>query len=311
MTDDGLSFSLVVAAYNEEDDIVLCLDALVGQTYDDKEIIAVDDASTDRTPEILDRYAEQYDEVTVVRNETNRGVAATRNHGLKRAAGDVVVIINADVVLKPDHLERLVPHYESGADFVVCRSRVRNDDTPIGTFIQAQEDDYLASDVRRIWSEGWSVRRDILESVGGFDERYPSASGEDAALGYQLDEKYERVVDNDIIVPHIAPESLDIFRSERQGRGRGRLYYELLHEGDTVFGKSVVEFGKLWLFIAFFPVTIPLALAILTRRARYYHSLEGSYPIWLIVLTLIDVTERRRGYYGALYGKLRNYFGSD
>lgn len=311
MTDDRLSFSLVVAAYNEEDDIVPCLDALVEQTYDDKEIIAVDDASTDRTPEILDRYAKQYDDVTVVRNETNRGVAPTRNHGLEHATGDVVVIINADVVLKPNHLEQLVPHYESGADFVVCRSAVRNDDTPIGTFIQAQEDDYLASDVRRIWSEGWSVRRKVLESVGGFDERYPSASGEDAALGYQLDEEYERIVDNNIVVPHIAPESVDTFRSERRGRGRGRLYYELLHEGDTVPEKSLVEFGKLWLFVAFFPITVPLALAVLVRRARYYHSLEKSYPIWLFVLSVIDLIERRRGYYGTLYSELRDYLGGD
>src|SRR4051812_10472186 len=95
--------SIVIPAYNAERWIAYTLQSAIGQTWPHKEIIVVDDGSTDRTGEIARRFASN--EISVV-SIPNQGAAAARNHGLHLSQGDYIQWLDADDVLAPDKIER-------------------------------------------------------------------------------------------------------------------------------------------------------------------------------------------------------------
>ncbi len=83
-----------------------CLDSLVNQTCTDKEIILIDDGSTDGSGEICNEYAERYDYVTVI-HQNNQGVSSARNAGLEIAKGEWISFIDSDDFVDTNMLEHL------------------------------------------------------------------------------------------------------------------------------------------------------------------------------------------------------------
>lgn len=228
MTDaPGPAVSIVIPTYNEEADIARCLDGAVSLDPPADEIIVVDDGSVDGTLGIVGGYAERFG-IAVLRQPQNRGVAAARNRGLREATGEIVVILNADVMLPKDFLPAVLRHYAEGADFVLVQSRVANDDALFPRYIEAQHHAWYDHRDDIVWTEGFSCRRAAALAVGLFDEHFPGASGEDAVFGERLEQGYRKVIDRSIVVTHIAPTTLREFWRQRRGRGRGwpfRLYY--------------------------------------------------------------------------------------
>ncbi len=226
-----LSFAILIPTHNEAADIRRTLEAAVAVRYTQKEILVIDDASTDSTAEIVGGYAERG--VRLIRMAANRGVAAARNVGLRAADADIVIILNADVVLPPDFVERLAPHYQAGADFVVVEARAANMEDLFARFMQAIHDLMYKADPAEgkvDWSEGWSCRREVALAVGGFPEEFPGASGEDAIFVNRLLGRYRRVYDPNIAVTHYVPHTLKDFWKQRLGRGRGAAYRRFGYE---------------------------------------------------------------------------------
>ncbi len=87
--------SFVVIAYNREQYIEECIDSILKQDIE-KEIICVDDCSTDKTYEILQKYANEYREIKIYRNETNRGTVYTRCEGISKCTGKYMLFVDAD-----------------------------------------------------------------------------------------------------------------------------------------------------------------------------------------------------------------------
>ncbi len=100
-------FSVIVPVYNVESYLRKCLDSLVRQTCTDKEIILVDDGSTDSSGAICDEYAKMYDFVRVVHQE-NQGLSGARNTGIERATGEWLSFVDSDDWVDTDMLERLM-----------------------------------------------------------------------------------------------------------------------------------------------------------------------------------------------------------
>lgn len=95
--------SILIPAYNAQQWIGYTLQSAITQTWPRKEIIVVDDGSTDQTAEVARRLASR--QVTVVHTE-NRGAAAARNHALSISQGEYVQWLDADDLLAPDKIER-------------------------------------------------------------------------------------------------------------------------------------------------------------------------------------------------------------
>ena len=111
--------SIIVPVYNGEEYIQRCLDSLLGQTYQNIEILVIDDGSKDRTVSILKDYAKK-DKVTIVTKE-NGGVSSARNKGLSLAKGDFVTFCDCDDYMDPTFIEVLLKE-QAEKDFDVVET---------------------------------------------------------------------------------------------------------------------------------------------------------------------------------------------
>lgn len=111
--------SIIIPVYNGEKYIERCLRSLIGQTYEQIEIIVLNDGSTDHTGQVLEKYAALDSRVHVVQKE-NTGVSDTRNLGLKLAKGDFVQFVDSDDWLTPDATQKLVAGMCADCEMVIC-----------------------------------------------------------------------------------------------------------------------------------------------------------------------------------------------
>ena len=96
----NVKVSVIVPAYNGEKYIQAALESVVAQTYQNIEIIAVDDGSTDRTGEIIKSFGEKVICIT----QENKGLAAARNTGIRHATGEYISFLDADDVYVPEKI---------------------------------------------------------------------------------------------------------------------------------------------------------------------------------------------------------------
>lgn len=88
--------SIIIPIYNVEDQLSDCLDSLINQSVKDIEIIAVNDASTDGSRKLLQKYAKQYNNINIIDMEQNSGSGPSRNRGIKAAAGKYIGFVDGD-----------------------------------------------------------------------------------------------------------------------------------------------------------------------------------------------------------------------
>lgn len=99
--------SVIVPAYNVAPYLAACLDSLLVQTFEDFELILVEDGSTDDTLAIAEQYAERDARIRLSRHRWNEGLAATLNLGLELSRGRYVAFVDSDDLVVPEYLETL------------------------------------------------------------------------------------------------------------------------------------------------------------------------------------------------------------
>lgn len=110
--------TICVVTWNHAECIGDCIQSILAQTYQDTELILVDNASRDDTGEILSRYKQR---ATVVFNAENRGYCGGNNQAISMSTGEFVLLVNPDVVLKPDYLKNAIPAFYQNPDIgTVC-----------------------------------------------------------------------------------------------------------------------------------------------------------------------------------------------
>lgn len=104
-----LRLSIVVCTYNRADLLVDCLESLVNQDVDPEsyEVIIVNNNSTDKTLEVVDRFAKKYPNIRTVQ-ELNQGLSHARNRGWREARGKYVAYIDDDAKASPDWCKRIL-----------------------------------------------------------------------------------------------------------------------------------------------------------------------------------------------------------
>lgn len=112
--------SIIVPVYEVEAYLSTCIDSLLAQTYQDIEIILVDDESPDHCPQICDTYAMKDSRIQVF-HKKNGGAASARNVGLDKASGKYVCFVDSDDVVCKTYVATLVARLEAtNADLAVC-----------------------------------------------------------------------------------------------------------------------------------------------------------------------------------------------
>ncbi len=115
------TISVIVPIYNIEPYLPRCIDSVLAQTFEDFELILVDDGSPDNCPAICDAYAEKDRRIRVIHQE-NQGQAGARNHGVREATAPYVTYVDGDDAIHPQMLETLYRGIkETGAKIAMCR----------------------------------------------------------------------------------------------------------------------------------------------------------------------------------------------
>lgn len=168
--------SVIIPCYNQGRFLVQAIESIRAQSNTDKEIIVVDDGSTDDTPTI----AADFKDVRCLSTK-NRGLAVARNTGLEASKGSYIVFLDADDKLLPNALEDLLHSLTSDINYAFVYGHVKliaQDGSTIATPQQVGIDANHYLELLRhnfIWTTGAVMyRRNVLESVGGFN---PSLSG--------------------------------------------------------------------------------------------------------------------------------------
>jgi glycosyltransferase involved in cell wall biosynthesis len=108
-----MTISVIIPAYNVAPYIGETLDSLLAQTYADYEVIVINDGSTDNTEQVILPYRERFDGRMIYQWQANKGLARTRNAGLRVARGRYIALLDADDIWVPEFLEKMLALIES------------------------------------------------------------------------------------------------------------------------------------------------------------------------------------------------------
>lgn len=131
--------TVIVPAYNAEKYIARCLDSIIHQTYENVEILVIDDGSHDKTPDIVKSIADKDKRVKNIRQK-NQGVSAARNRGIRESHGDYIFWVDADDYADQTMIERCIHAFQkTDADIVLYGSQSVQESKPIESAVLPPE----------------------------------------------------------------------------------------------------------------------------------------------------------------------------
>jgi GT2 family glycosyltransferase len=301
--------SVVVAVYNGEQYLDECLTALTQLNYPNQEIIVVDDGSTDSTPTIAMKYP-----VTLIRNERNLGLSASRNVGIKAANGDIIAYTDADCRVDPDWLFYIVTSFSDNKVAAVG-----------GPNLTPPEDEFLAHcsykalggpkavliddrEAEHIPGCNMTFKKDVFTSVEGFDPTYTQA-GDDVDLCWRIRDNGDKILYSPgAVVWHHRRSSVKAYYKQQFGYGvaetlLGKKHPEKYgHHGIKWMGKvygatPVFSFSRPRIYYAPFPyVYMPVygVLSYLPLTFDWYilaalTMLLTPLSLWILPVSIILV----------------------
>lgn len=208
---DQVQISVVIPCYNCDSTIRQCLEAVMATGSSDLEVILVDDASTDHTAEIVASFPVKY-----VRNEANRGPSYCRNIGVTHAQGQIVFLIDSDVLIPRDSFDRIRRFFQEHPDVHVLQGRY-SDRSYHGDVISKYKNYKLAfrelsrpgSEVAFINTSIVALRRSVFSKYS-FDEQLRRA--EDSLFGWKYYQDGNKILlDKEFQAVHMKKHTLRSF----------------------------------------------------------------------------------------------------
>lgn len=170
--------SVIVPVYKVEAYLDRCVQSIVDQTYQNLEIILVDDGSPDRCPEMCDAWAQRDSRIVVIHKE-NGGLSDARNAGLSAATGEYICFVDSDDWVLPDYLQTLYTAItQNQCDLAACDIQVVFDDDTSAKFAHDKKTSYITAEKaltflthgEKVRAVAWNklYRRTLLQ-----DEKFP------------------------------------------------------------------------------------------------------------------------------------------
>lgn len=120
-------FSIIVSVYNTESYVSRCLESILNQTYDDYEIIVVNNGSTDNSKKIIQEYKEKYSDKISQVNIKNTGLLSARSRGLKKANGEYILFVDSRDFIQGGLLKTLSTKIKDNPDIIRFQSKEVSD----------------------------------------------------------------------------------------------------------------------------------------------------------------------------------------
>lgn len=280
--------SIIVPAYNEERMLAECIDSLFALDYpkDRLQVVVVNDGSTDRTREIAASYGER---ITLINREENSGhKAVPLNEGVRHATGEFIACLDADSVVEPAALRKMLPHFTG--DDVAAVTPALKVYHPHKLIQKLQWFEYIfaiflrrymaAIDAIYVTPGPFTVyRKSIFDVVGGFDEQNIT---EDMEIALRIQDHHYKIANAfDANVYSYSPESMGELYLQRRRWYHGLLANSLGYR-HLFFNRSYGDFGILM------PLNVFSVLILIVSTAIFaYYAVQ---PLWrqFIHFYLID-----------------------
>ena len=240
MNTDAYDASIVIITYNNWSDTQLCLDSIFAKTeMPNFEVIVVDNASQDGTPEFLKEYAETHSNLRLKLNTRNEGFARANNQGAALARGVYLLFLNNDTLVTPGWLSRLIAHLQDPRVGMVGpvtnsasnESRILVDYESLDG-LDAFAERYTSAhagqafEIRVLAFYCVAMRRSVFEETGPLDERFGLGMFEDDDYAMRLQKRGYRILcAEDVFIHHVGGKSFlkmdmadywKLFRENRQ-----------------------------------------------------------------------------------------------
>lgn len=297
----GQQISVIIPVYNGGEQFVRCLESLQLCSPRPLEIIVVADGQSDGSW----RFAQEKGHRTVLL-ERQSGPATARNTGAELAKGDILLFLDADVIVKPNLIAVIQDFFNRHTSYAALIGSY--DAEPFEKNLISQYRNLLhhfihqssREEAQAFWGACGAIRKSIFFSVGGFDSKYRTASIEDIEIGYRLvNGGYKIKLEKDIQITHQKKWELlnmiqtDIFRRAipwsdlllRNSRIHDHLNLSLSARFSTVLAFLLFFSPLLWFFseLAFLlTICCVLGLLLLVNRAFYSFLLEKRGNLFLI-----------------------------
>lgn len=202
-----VKLSIIVPVYNSEKYLTRCLDSLLAQTFQDFELLIVDDGSTDQSPQICDSYAEEDKRIKII-HKPNGGASSARNCALEIMQGDYVGFVDSDDWISKDMFEYLIHILESTDSDI---ANIKCISTHTYSFVSSQDytmqvyegEEILESFFREGSGSGvgsYSFCRNLYKSEILKELRFPEGQTcEDIVLSFKALTKARRIVKSEKI----------------------------------------------------------------------------------------------------------------
>lgn len=257
--------SVIVPVYNTEKYLRQCIDSILGQTFKDIEVICIDDGSTDRSPQILDDYADNDCRVKVI-HKANGGLVSARKTGLKEATGEYIGYVDSDDWIEANMYEELLGTLvNKQVDIAMCGRFEDNEDISRRVYHGLPAGRYYKWELKKTIYPGmivngaffeWGIfpgvcdklfRREALEPFQmAVDERL--TMGEDAACTYPALLHAESIAVLDKCLYHYRQTPMSMVRQqgkEEKERERFRILYHSVHKS-LEQGKDIYDLTDQW-----------------------------------------------------------------
>ncbi len=218
--------SVIVPVYNDPDGIRRCLTALTEQTYPDDryEVLAVDNGSTDNTPEVI----REFEGVELLVEDGIQGSYAARNRGIEAATGGIFAFTDADCTPDPGWIVAGVETLDrENADLIGGRvvfefSEEKTAAERFDASVNMRNDQSVQDGVAK--TANVIVRRAVVEDIGPFPQHLPSG-GDVHWTGAATDAGYRLMYGADVIVRHPSRQFTELLRKQyRVGKGQIQIW---------------------------------------------------------------------------------------
>ena len=175
--------SVVIPSYNRASFLKEAIDSVLGQDFDDFELIVIDDGSTDDTPGLL----QSYPNICVVRQD-RRGVSAARNAGIRRASGRFLAFLDSDDLWLPGKLSAQIAFFKTHPKAVICQTQEIWIRSGVRVNPKRRHRKYSGMIFERsvelclVSPSAVMLERSLLDEVGWFDESLPACEDYDLWL---------------------------------------------------------------------------------------------------------------------------------
>lgn len=220
--------SVVLRTYKRPDIVDRAIESVLDQTYENFELIVIDDHSPDHTPEVVREYESEDDRIRYIRNEENRGHVPTLNIASREAVGKYVAFLDDDDVWLPKKLEAQIERLEELPDeyamvYGATRHKKLETEETITVSRPGLEGDIYYEVLRRGSGSvfgppsGVMIKKSVLEELGYFDEEFTRGAGQ--ALFREIAKRYKIAYTDELCVDYyIHDERITTMETEAEIR---------------------------------------------------------------------------------------------